>query len=716
MTNRIFYAALIVLACAAGVFAQLNVTGKVINTFDQPLENVTVSIASESASDLTGADGLFDLNDGTAIKSGLNSSLKSDISYKNGILNLAVYEKTLIELSLYDLQGKVIKKFPSQLLTAGSHKRTIFSDAQAYGLYFLKGTVGSSQVNMQVLHFAGAQNAIHKQSTPSLSKSAAGENVIVFTKEGYQELRITLDNLTKDMQEIVLLTTDEGAEQGIKLVKAFENELRFRLNLDPDKQYQLLELWQFQEYNKNDSYHVMWEGNADHQTLARFDGTRDAMFNKYQLIEKDTRNPIGGCHYTTEFGLASSQDFPLHLDTTIKKGISIVHDIDDVIALGAKHIHENIVLSTLVRTSGGDTKYYIDINGERVFFSESKVESLDRDFKRYSDAGISVFVVLLNWVGKNSNSPLKHPDFTIPDTTLPGFWSAFNTTSGEGIKYYRATIEFLAQRYTRQDKQYGQIYSIIIGNELTAHFAWYNIGYQTKDKFLVQYHNALRIADVAVRKYHKQLKIHVSYTYHWALTWHSPTFGISGIDLTQGLHNMAIAGGNFPWSLAIHPYPVSLFVPSWWRDPDPVRELDTPLMTMKNIEVLPEFLRRKDITYKGKIRPIDITEMGFHSIDESEGKEKLQAAAWTCAYLKVKRMPEIGVYIYHSHYSSHEESGLNMGLWTWDEPARKKYIYDVYKATETDNWEAAFEFAKPILGIDNWDEGTCVPNYEGITD
>jgi hypothetical protein len=39
-------------------------------------------------------------------------------------------------------------------------------------------------------------------------------------------------------------------------------------------------------------------------------------------------------------------------------------------------------------------------------------------------------------------------------------------------------------------------------------------------------------------------------------------------------------------------------------------------------------------------------------------------------------------------------------------PLRKKLLYDVFKATETPDWERAYTFALPVIGLTNWSQLT----------
>lgn len=54
------------------------------------------------------------------------------------------------------------------------------------------------------------------------------------------------------------------------------------------------------------------------------------------------------------------------------------------------------------------------------------------------------------------------------------------------------------------------------------------------------------------------------------------------------------------------------------------------------------------------------------------------------------------------------EGGLRIGLRRFpddeEDPAGKKPVWYVYKYADTDKEAEAFEFAKDIIGINNWDE------------
>ena len=86
---------------------------------------------------------------------------------------------------------------------------------------------------------------------------------------------------------------------------------------------------------------------------------------------------------------------------------------------------------------------------------------------------------------------LMHPD---ADPSQGGTVFAFNTTDEAGVKAFRAAMEFIADRYTREDEKYGRAVGYIVGNEVDAQWEWQNMGEKSVRQFVEQYEPAVRIA------------------------------------------------------------------------------------------------------------------------------------------------------------------------------------------------------------------------------
>jgi len=219
----------------------------------------------------------------------------------------------------------------------------------------------------------------------------------------------------------------------------------------------------------------------------------------------------------------------------------------------------------------------------------------------------------------------------------------------------------------------------------------------------------LRISHLAVRKYHPEIRVYVSMDHHWAATMGDDRLKtISGKNLIDKLNAAVKAKGNFEWHVAFHPYPENLFNPRTWEDKQATFDRNAPKITFRNLEVLSAYLRQKELLFNGRARRIILSEQGFHSPDGPEG-EKLQAAAFAYAYYRARHIEGIDAFILHRHVDHAHEGGLKLGIWSRREgtvttPGRRKFLYDVFRSADSDDWKSAFEFAKPILGIQRWDE------------
>ena len=114
--------------------------------------------------------------------------------------------------------------------------------------------------------------------------------------------------------------------------------------------------------------------------------------------------------------------------------------------------------------------------------------------------------------------------------------------------------------------------------------------------------------------------------------------------------------------MAFHPYPENLGDCRTWNDKSATLSNDTPRITFKNLEMLPRYLRQKELLYNGQPRRIILSEQGFHTPNKPNG-ETLQAAAYAYAWYRVANIPEIDSFILHRHVEHAHEGGLNLGLW-----------------------------------------------------
>ena len=499
-------------------------------------------------------------------------------------------------------------------------------------------------------------------------------------------------------------------------ISANLNTLDFTVQ-KPAGRVKLIQLESYEDYQPEKNYLPAWQGDAMRTfRIKRFADGIDRLYRKFLLIDVDSGKPLGACQYVTEF-----RDWPEPAGRLIRpagiKGVTCVEDINDVKELGVKYLHENLLINEFVDWANPNPEATWTFEGVDIPINMSKVQQYDQHLLGFYQAGVSVFAVFTQRIPEKPEpgNPLVHPRSNLAES--PTHLGAFNIINAEGLKYYLGILEFLADRYTRADAKYGQIASYIIGNEVQQHFHWHNMGDTPEDQAVREYTTSVRLAWLALQKRHPDLRVYISMDHHWALRGfkNDPLREIPGKVLLEKIAAYAAKEGNFPWHVAFHPYPEDLFNPRFWDDKTATNDFDSPRITFKNLEVLPRFLRQEAFLYQGQPRDIALTEQGFHAQEGVEG-EMVQAAAYAYAYYKVSRIPEISAFILHRHVDHKLEGGFRLGLWGHREghldhlqpgwslqrDYRKRPIWNVFQKADGADWEKAFEFAKPIIGIETW--------------
>lgn len=507
---------------------------------------------------------------------------------------------------------------------------------------------------------------------------------------------------------IIVTSPESGAAKITKIVPT-KTELIFSIDpLTPTPT--VLELAPFQHLDEaTHSTFPKPASRLENSSLAipRFDGERDRLYSGFALVlDGAASGPIRFVEKSEAVSL-NRDPYP---DVKSKKGLQ-VQQVDDAIALGVKHAALNFNLAQMVALEPAPNDFSWKMDGQTFSFRRGYVEHLDQLIKTYSEAGATVSLILLNYVSSNDklNKLLLHPGY---DKACPNHLSAFNTSTAEAVSHFTASMEFLAARYSEAGYPHGRVVNYIVGNEVNSHWYWANMGRVSMEQFAADYLRAVRLCHTAVRKYSSSARVFISLEHHWNIRYPGcdEKQGFAGEPFVKYFNVLAMAGGNFDWHIAYHPYPESLFNPRTWNDKSATFAQDTPRITFKNLEMLPLYLQRSELLFDGKPRRIILSEQGFHSDGTPEG-ELAQAAGYCYAYYKADQLPEIDSFILHRHVDHGHEGGLNLGLWRRDTnspsasmPLSKKPIYEVFRAADTPEWEKAFEFALPIIGIKSWKE------------
>ncbi|MBT4273864.1 MAG: hypothetical protein HOD39_02895 [Verrucomicrobia bacterium] len=410
------------------------------------------------------------------------------------------------------------------------------------------------------------------------------------------------------------------------------------------------------------------------------------------LVSLAQSSSAGKSRYTEPYPKAES-----------KKGLQ-VELVDDALHLGIKHAGLNINLSQLIDPSADPKNPVWKHKGKIYHFQLGYLSRMDSQIHALSEKGVLVNLIVLAYQSHDAriNQLMLHPNAVAKP---PNRLCAFNTRSEESRHWFSATLEFMAERWSHPDRKHGRIVGYIIGNEVNSHWWWANMGRVSMQSFADDYLHTVRLAHRAIRGQSSWARVYISLEHHWSIRYPAgdEQQAFPGKEFLDYFARRARAGNDFDWHLAYHPYPENLRDPRFWNDESATMEPNTKRITFKNIEVLENYMERHSLLYDGVARRIIFSEQGFDTPKTDDG-EMIQAAAYCYAYKKIESMPGIDAFILHRHVDHRHEGGLLLGLRRWDTAKKKKRIYECFRLADTPEWEGAFQFALPIIGLEDWDQ------------
>jgi hypothetical protein len=438
-------------------------------------------------------------------------------------------------------------------------------------------------------------------------------------------------------------------------------------------------------------------------------GERNRLLSKWCIVRAAAGNWELASHAHYADDVAPRADLPAPA-LRHKKGLGgfsadrgFVSDLDD---LDVACVTVNIPL-TFLRSEAGPGRTAHRFGGQTFFVDDASLAHLDRTLRETASRDIVVLAILLVPPPGQFPDPAMGALMPHPDYEPPGIFAMPNVNDDGGLMAYAAAVDVLADRYARPGSPFGRIHHWIVHNEVDAGKTWTNAGGKSVDQYVDLYHKSLRAVQLVARQYDKHAVALASFTHSWIEP--SEPEGFSVKTMLDQLIAWSRAEGDFPWGLAYHPYPQSLFEPATWRDEGATFAMDTPNITFKNIEVLVAWARRRQSQYLGQQpRAIHLTEQGFNSRDYGDDALRQQAAAMAYAWKKIADLPEINSMEYHNWIDNRAEGGLRIGLRKFpddaDDPGGKKPIWDVFRALGTPDEDRACAFALPVVGVDAWDQ------------
>lgn len=404
-------------------------------------------------------------------------------------------------------------------------------------------------------------------------------------------------------------------------------------------------------------------------------------------------NPEAIARYSPSFG-----------DTASKKGLLVdpeklgSSELDD---LGVRHAAYNIPLSRIL----GDTSnayyptVYYSYNGRGYAFNGQVIAEYDYIFSTLTNKGITTTAIILNDIHPGYMQ-LIHPKARSGGRAP---YYAFNATDEEGTEYIAAIASFLANRYSGSG--HGKVMNWVIGNEINARSEWNYIEYMDTASYVEEYAKAFRIFYNTILSVNGNARVYISLDQQWGKSLYSNN-GYSSKEILDEFNRNITTGGNIDWGVAQHPYNYPLTSAKAWstsgRAGSYVLDSETtPVITIKNIHVLTDYLQKEEyLTDSGEVRHVILSEMGYTS---SAGQD-LQAASFVYAYKVIESNQYIDSMLFSRETDAPSEvaQGLALGINTLG--GGRKSIYNAFKYVDTAESAAHTDFALRVIGISSWGE------------
>ena len=409
-------------------------------------------------------------------------------------------------------------------------------------------------------------------------------------------------------------------------------------------------------------------------------------------------------------------------NTASKKGIHMSMFIPtDLETLGIKQAFFNIYFDDFVCNTATDTPY--TYNGKTYYFNTTRIAEYDNLIKNMTRAGMAITITFLNRY-QSGYEYLLHPGVSQRSGTIN---YAINTSTQQGLETVAAAVHFMAERYNGTNQLCGKVDNWIVGNEVNDNLQYYYMGEQDIDTFVQEYLQTFRVIYTAVKSAYSNANVYMCLEHRWATEDSMIDYG--GKNFIDKFNAYAKEQGDMDWGVSYHPYSFPMNDPDILNDGQPIKdqydvmtdgnevraELATPIITMKNIDVLTNYFHNDALlNAAGQVRSIILGEMGYTSYSNIHGHDEMrQAANIALAYYIAEMNPDIDSFLLRTLTDESEGSEyFKFGLRnqrTDGGPGTEKYAYEMYQYIDTTASLKHTEFAKAQLGINDW--SAVVPNW-----
>lgn len=393
---------------------------------------------------------------------------------------------------------------------------------------------------------------------------------------------------------------------------------------------------------------------------------------KYTLISSSSyvKNPEKAAKNKSKYKLGKT-----------KKGIQFSASMQEIDSCTAKNTFLNLTVSQLCTNATIPYKY----NGKTYYFNQ--LVSQQQIVSECNKKGINVTMqVLLDWVGGQE-------DLIDSKARVAGAapFYTWNVRSSAGREKMEAMFCYLGSVFGTK-KCY--VSNWVLGNEINNPGSWNYKGILSTNAYFRSYAQAFRSLYYAVKSQYSNARVFICVDNLW--NTHVAGGYSAKYSISQFYSQLQKIQKGLKWNLAYHAYSAPLTYTNFWDGFGLTYDENSPYITMKNLKVLTDYIRRK---YGSSVRTI-LSEQGY----ASNWGQANQAAAIAASYYIAACNPYVDAFIIRSYHDHPVEvaQGLPMGI-------HGKEAFNVFKYMDTTKTFSYTNRYRGLIGISSWKQ--LVPYY-----
>ena len=363
-----------------------------------------------------------------------------------------------------------------------------------------------------------------------------------------------------------------------------------------------------------------------------------------------------------------------------KKGLALGADMEeDALELNVRHATINLPISWIIapknqQNSGQSISFRY--KGKTYWFWKAAVHSCDSFLRKLKQNNVIVTGILL----LQKRSDLKELIYPAARKKKAEYY-AWNMDGGKNQRQIEAAVSFLAQRYS--SGKHGKIVGWIVGNEIDSASEWNAAGNVSFTEYMDLYARMFEMCSRIIRGVYSNARLYIPLDHFWNIIFSNNYKGRRCLDTFAA----RMKRDGYPWNLAYHAYNGDLMQPSitdrqYFKTTD---DLDTEIITMKNLSVLTDYIREK----YGEDTRVILSEHGYSSTWKKKKVSTDQSEAIALSYYLAMADPMVDSFVYYSQVDQNElkRAGATFGLWNVsrsENATSKKPSWSVFKYMDTD--------------------------------